>query len=149
MDFLQREVAMSTRTIIEDAYKAYREGRAQDAFINCAQDFKFHWAAQPGQTRWSAVGVDLQAMFAKFSELAQTYDYLAYDVKTLVADGDHAAAEVQVCLRHKKTGTMIEMTVADFWTIRDGEITSLTEYFDTAMILAIDGGATVDAGEAG
>lgn len=130
---------MSTRRIIEDAYKAYQEGRTLDAFANCAEDFRFNWAAQAGQTRWSAGGADLQGMFEKFSALAETYDYLAYEVLKLIADGDEAAAEVRVSLRHKKTGVEFDMNIADFWTVKDGQIASLTEYFDTALILSIDG----------
>jgi ketosteroid isomerase-like protein len=55
----------------------------------------------------------------------------------IIDGGDKIAAQVEIHLTRKTTGQQLVMRTADFWTIRDGKVTEMVEYYDTALAASV------------
>lgn len=64
------------------------------------------------------------------------YEVLDFDTRALMIDKNRAAIEIPLRYRHRKTGTLLETTKANFWTLEDGWPVKLTEYYDVEYIQA-------------
>ena len=53
---------------------------------------------------------------------------------TILVDGDHAAAELELELTSVKTRQLFPAKIAHFWSFEDGIPVHLVEYMDTALI---------------
>jgi ketosteroid isomerase-like protein len=64
------------------------------------------------------------------------YEFLRFDTSDLMTETNRAAIEIPLQYRHRETGTLLETTKANFWTLEEGWPVKLTEYYDIAHIQA-------------
>jgi uncharacterized protein len=72
---------------------------------------------------------------AAVSETWQTvhshYSSMRHEVPMIVAEGDKVAALIRVFFRKKNNERMVQFTIADFYTLRDGRIMRISPFLDT------------------
>jgi ketosteroid isomerase-like protein len=61
----------------------------------------------------------------------QRYSQRTYAIQTLVVDGDRAAVIVAAHLTKHKDGRVVQLTIAEFFTLRDGLIIEHRAFFDS------------------
>lgn len=69
--------------------------------------------------------------------LIAEWEWVNYDIKTILVDGDQIAARTLVTVRHVPTDTVFDTELADFIDVRDGKVVMMREYCDTAHVGAI------------
>ena len=57
------------------------------------------------------------------------------DTYVTVAQGDHVVVLLHVVARARATGRSFESDIVHFFTFRDGRITRLLDFFDTAALV--------------
>jgi ketosteroid isomerase-like protein len=75
----------------------------------------------------------------RFRQIVARYEILHYDTSDLMIEKNHAAVEIPFHYRHRGTGTVLETTKANFWTLEDGWPVRLTEYYDVTDLQAFFG----------
>ena len=68
----------------------------------------------------------------RWGQISARYEILSYDTHRPLIEKNRAAVEIPLHYRHRETGTVLETTKANFWTLEDGWPVKLTEYYDIA-----------------
>jgi len=74
------------------------------------------------------------ASIERLGVIADDFDVVQFDTSGLIAQKDLVAVEIPIHYLHRETGTALETTIANFWTLEDGWPVSLSEYHDLGRI---------------
>ncbi len=126
-----------TRTEIETALRATYAARARNDAAETgrifAPDATFRDAGNPELCFVAATHTG-PAIQTALAALCDVFPASAYDVATMIIEGERAAAIVHATFRHKPTDQEISLDLVHFWTFKDDKATELVEYFDTAHV---------------
>ena len=69
--------------------------------------------------------------------LDSDFEYRSFVPVEIIDGGEKIAAQVEIHLTRKTTGQKLVMRTANFWTVRDGKIVEMVEYYDTALAASV------------
>jgi ketosteroid isomerase-like protein len=120
----------STREIIETVYDAWRRGDA-DTFFGLLDERVEHTIHIPRELHPEGGTTLGKAATAKrLATIAAVYEILAFDNGPILVDGEEASARVRFHYRHRDTGETLDTMGGQFWSLADGRIVRIEEYFD-------------------
>lgn len=112
-------------------YDAFYSGDTEAAMTCCDQDFDSiayapiemfpHLGHKHGKD-WVTEAIRIQR---------ERYSSRKYEIKFMVADGDKVAAILQSNLRKRSDGRIVQLDIADFFTLRGGRILQHRSFFDS------------------
>lgn len=70
-----------------------------------------------------------------FRRLREAQENQSIDVREFVAQGDKVVVLLHVKAKARATGKVFELDIVHFFTIRDGRISHLLDFFDTAALV--------------
>lgn len=126
--------------LIEGFFRAMNEHNAEKMGGYCTEGVVADEVAEPE----TFVGVD---NFKKaYSELFQGYPDCTAEFEQWVVDGDAVVCQVRwratnsgVFRGSEPTGKKVDIRIAYFFTLKDGKIDRITEYYDVATIMVQQG----------
>ncbi|MHB8652018.1 MAG: nuclear transport factor 2 family protein [Minisyncoccota bacterium] len=119
---------MITQELLETYYKGLAQKAGWDAILS--DDFKFIGGDMTKRT--PVIGKDAYGeVIKRFSQLFTTMR-----VKEMFVEGDRACVLASYDYTFP-SGTKINGDVAEFWTVKDEKLDSLTIFFDTAGFAAL------------
>lgn len=127
---------MGGADVVKSLYDAYAKRDIKGALDHCANDVVFHWVAEP-EARYTGVANGKQEFLARLMMLDRDFDYQSYVPVEIIDGGDKVAAQVEIHLVHKETGRKLFARTANFWTLRDGKVVKMIEYYDTALVASV------------
>ncbi|AZO13518.1 MULTISPECIES: nuclear transport factor 2 family protein [unclassified Mesorhizobium] len=123
--------------IVSNLYKAYADRDIEGALSRCAEDVVFRWIADPRQSRHAGTAHGKQEFLSRLLALDDDFEYRHFVPVEIIDGGDKVAAQVEIHLTRRTTGEELIMRTANFWTVRDGEIIEMVEYYDTALAASV------------
>lgn len=75
-----------------------------------------------------------KAAMDRIRAVAAEFDFLKFDMSSLIAEANRVAVEIPIYYRHRETGVPLQTTFVDFWTFEDGHPVKLIEYHDVASM---------------
>ncbi|MDG4896374.1 MULTISPECIES: nuclear transport factor 2 family protein [unclassified Mesorhizobium] len=123
--------------IVSNLYKAYADRDIEGALSRCAEDVVFRWIADPRQSRHAGTAHGKQEFLSRLLALDDDFEYRHFVPVEIIDGGDKVAAQVEIHMTRRTTGEEFIMRTANFWTIRDGEIIEMVEYYDTALAASV------------
>ena len=110
---------------------AFYAGDIEGALAHCSDDVDFLANApidilpHMGHRRGKA------EMRQMWTTVNARYSEMRYEVPTLVAEGDKAAAHIRAFFRKSSNERVVQFDIAAFYTLRDGRIAEIREIIDT------------------
>ncbi|TIU83351.1 MAG: nuclear transport factor 2 family protein [Mesorhizobium sp.] len=123
--------------IVSNLYKAYADRDIEGALSRCAEDVVFRWIADPRQSRHAGTAHGKQEFLSRLLALDDDFEYRHFVPVEIIDGGDKVAAQVEIHMTRRTTGEELIMRTANFWTVRDGEIIEMVEYYDTALAASV------------
>ena len=123
--------------IVTKLYDAYAGRDIEGALANCADNVVFRWIADPRQSRYAGTAHGKQEFLSRLLALDDDFEYRHFVPVEIVDGGDKVAAQVEIHMTRRTTGEEFIMRTANFWTVRDGQIVEMVEYYDTALAAAV------------
>ncbi|TIR14621.1 MAG: nuclear transport factor 2 family protein [Mesorhizobium sp.] len=123
--------------IVSNLYKAYADRDIEGALAQCAEDVVFRWIADPRQSRHAGTAHGKQEFLSRLLALDDDFEYRHFVPVEIIDGGDKVAAQVEIHMTRRTTGEELIMRTANFWTVRDGEIIEMVEYYDTALAASV------------
>jgi ketosteroid isomerase-like protein len=120
--------------LIRKVYRDHAAGGVDAALEHCADDVRFIWMATPIDTPHAGRFSGKAEFGQQLRSLHAAFEYRKFDPIDFVDAGDRVAVRTEVHLTRRTTGQEFSVPVADFWTIRDGKVVELIEYYDTALV---------------
>ncbi|RUW78234.1 nuclear transport factor 2 family protein, partial [Mesorhizobium sp. M2A.F.Ca.ET.067.02.1.1] len=78
-----------------------------------------------------------QEFLSRLLALDDDFEYRHFVPVEIIDGGDKVAAQVEIHMTRRTTGEELIMRTANFWTVRDGEIIEMVEYYDTALAASV------------
>ena len=127
---------MDTRQVIEEAYAAYERGDLSGALSFCAKDVCFAWNATEGLAPFADECHSRDEFQAALERLLAGWDIRDFKCIDLITEGERAASRVRITVVNRETGRQVHSQLGHFWTVRDGKIRDLREFYDTSAVVA-------------
>ena len=122
--------------VVKNVYDAYAKRDIVGAMAHCSDDVVFRWVAEP-EAPYIGTGNGKHEFLARLVALDRDFEYRRFVPVDIVDGGDKIAAQVEIHLTRRTTGRELVMRTADFWTIRDGKVIEMVEYYDTALAASV------------
>lgn len=127
--------SQSVRETVEQIYRDYENGNLDGVMAAFPDRFCFEWPFGPEGSTYAGLCRGKGELLELLQKIATDFRFNTYKSRSLLVDGNNAAAQVDVNLTSLKTGTTFDMTIAHFWTFENGEPVHLTEYMDNALVV--------------
>jgi ketosteroid isomerase-like protein len=125
---------MDIRPTITQLYRDYESRDVEKILAALPDDFVFEWSFDPSTARYPGICCNKHELVQHLTDIAQNFQFHAYQATNILVDGDRAAAELQLDLTSLTTGRRFSTTIAHFWSFKDGIPVRLVEYMDTALV---------------
>jgi len=127
---------MGGADVVKSLYDAYAKRDIKGALDHCADDVVFRWVAEPGAP-YIRAGNGKEEFLARLMSLDNDFEYRSFRPLDFIHSGDRVAAQVEIHLTRRTNGQELVMRTADFWTVRDGKVVEMVEYYDTALAASV------------
>jgi ketosteroid isomerase-like protein len=125
--------------LIKQIYAHQARGDVDAVVANCHEDVHFFWVATQEVNPQSGGFTGREALKGQMQGLHDLFVYRSFVPVDFIAVGDRVASRAEIHMTRRSTGREFMVPTADFWTIRDGKVAELIEYYDTALIASVLG----------
>jgi len=133
----------SRNEMLETIHRAY-EARATGDMEGLMTAFHSHGAFElKGEQKHLQVAGLMEGhdnVRAAMAGFVDTFEFVKRDIIATVVEGERAVVHSRVAVRFIPTDTTVETDILDVFTFKDGKISRLEEFADTAMIKHLMGG---------
>lgn len=123
---------MTTEDIIRAAVEAYDRGDSAAVAGFLAQDLHYTINANPEIGPYFADTRSTDQFFDAVASIRADWSIDSYKIADLIVSGDRGAAQIAVTITSRHTGRKVDSRLALFMKVRDGQLTEIHEYHDTA-----------------
>lgn len=124
--------------LMRNLYDAYGRKDAAPLFESLGEAVQFHFVGQPDQFAFAGSHAGKEGVQRALELIAREYEWLAYQARDFIAEGDRVVALTEGLILHRASGKALPMRMVDIIRIEDGRIVEFTEFFDSAAMLAND-----------
>ena len=124
--------------LMRSLYEAYGRRNPAPLFENLSEAVQFHFVAHPDHFTFAGSHTGKDGVQRALELIAQEYDWLVYQARDFIAEGDRVVALTDGVIQHRASGKELPMRMVDIIRIEDGRIVEFTEFFDSAAMLAND-----------
>jgi ketosteroid isomerase-like protein len=120
--------------LVKQLYDRMRNGETNAVLELLTEDVVF---AVPGPPEIAAAGTwhGHSGVRDCFARLREAQDNESTDIREFVAQGDSVVVLLHVVAKARATGKSFRSDIVHFFTIRDGRIARLLDFFDTAALV--------------
>jgi ketosteroid isomerase-like protein len=116
----------ASRAVVGGTYEAFGSGDLDALFAAFAEDMV--WVNHTPNSQFYGEYKGIDAFRALVAQLGEVLDVTHFELKTLVADGDHAVALIEQAFTVRATGETHAGPVIHFCEVRDDRITRVDEF---------------------
>jgi ketosteroid isomerase-like protein len=98
----------------------------------CTQDSEIHLIGDPAAVPFARSHYGLEAASALVDQIDMEFEYLSFEIRKILIDGDRAALQYGADVRHRGTSASGHVEAFDHMVLKDDRIAVFTEFFDTA-----------------
>jgi ketosteroid isomerase-like protein len=98
----------------------------------CTQDCEVHLIGDPTAVPFARSHYGLDAACTLIEQIDMEFEYLSFDIRTILIEGDRAALHYGADVRHRGTSASGHVEMFDHMVLKDDRIAVFTEFFDTA-----------------
>jgi len=124
--------------LMRSLYEAYSRKDPAPLFENLGEAVQFHFVAHPDHFTFAGSHAGKDGVQRALELIAQEYDWLVYQARDFIAEGDRVVALTDGVIQHRASGKELPMRMVDIIRIENGRIVEFTEFFDSAAMLAND-----------
>ncbi len=135
-DVFPAQTATASRNRKEQLLRSFWQERirrgsaALEAY--CTPDIELHLIGDPAAVPFARSHYGLEAASALVDQIDMEFEYLSFEIRRILIDGDRAALQYGADVRHRGTSASGHVEAFDHMVLRDDRIAVFTEFFDTA-----------------
>jgi ketosteroid isomerase-like protein len=129
-----REMSMTPRETVEEIYRRYAGGDIPGVLALSTDDVEYIAFGDPEMDVFAGHFKGKEALAARFAETARLFEFRRFEPVEYIAEGDRVAVRCACAATRRETGEEIETELAHFFTIENGKLARILEYFDTARV---------------
>ena len=122
--------------VVRDAYAAFERADIADLLEMLTDDVEWFEPGPPEVLPWAGPRRGAGQVGEFFRAMDEALEFEAFEPREFIAQDDTVVVLGFDRIRLKSSGRLVESDWAMVFTIRDGKIARLRDYFDTAPMLA-------------
>lgn len=122
----------SMHRLVVDAYAARDSGNAMEVVAAFHDDGVFELAGNKASLALAGAIEGHPNLEQAMKDFIETFDFSGRKIISFVAEGDCAAVHSRLTVKHKDASFTTELL--DLFTFKDGKVSKLIEFADTALI---------------
>lgn len=122
--------------MIQNVYAAFGKGDIPAILAHLSADAEFSFAGGSRDVPWHGPWRGREGVRQFFSAIAEGVEFKAFEPISFAAGADAIAVRLRLVYQVRRTSRVVEEEQVHWWTLRGGDITSLTHFEDTAQVLA-------------
>ncbi|MGH9655779.1 MAG: nuclear transport factor 2 family protein [Bryobacteraceae bacterium] len=126
--------AQDNTHLVQDAYAAFGRGDIPAVLGYLTDDVEWY-AAGPKELPLAGTRRGRQQVSEFFKDLNESEEILAFEPQEFIAEGDTVVALLRYRVRVKATGRIVETDLMHVFTVRNGKVSRLRQFYDTAAAL--------------
>jgi ketosteroid isomerase-like protein len=119
--------------LIRDTYAARRLGDVDGVLASFSETPMFVVAGSAEASPIACRAECSNSLRSALTQLVNAFEFVEHDIRSILVDGDKAAVHWRGRIRSTRTGEEVETEAVDLIGLRDGKITSFTQFCDTAL----------------
>ena len=119
--------------LVHDIYAARKRGDYDAMAEMCAPNASLQLAGAPEHCPIAGTTRGRTRLREQFAALAQ-FAFANHRMLAIIVDGDCAAVHWRAKVTYKPTGKSAVTEFCDLWTIKNGKMTSVIQFIDTALV---------------
>lgn len=127
---------MTTEQIVRDAVAAYASQDMERVLACMTDDIVYTIEASAAHGPYCAACNGKEEFVGVIGQIVGDYAVEKFELADIIVDGNRAATRVNATLRNRNTDTLVVGQSAIFWTVRDGLVSEVREFHDTAQLAA-------------
>jgi len=131
--FIMIEQVENTQ-VVQDLYAAFGRGDMPSILGLLDQEIDWHFVGRPEDVPFAGQRRGHQEMIDFFSTVAQTCEVLAFGPNEVMNIDDHVISLGNERVRVRDTGQVFESDWVHIFTVRNGKVVQLREFYDTATM---------------
>jgi len=121
--------------IIQQIYQAFGRGDAPFIATNVRPDARWDFNVTQSDVPWHVPVTGAGEVPRFLAAFAENVELEAFEPKQFVAAGDEVIAHIRIAFKVRRTGRRVEQDQLQWWTVRDGKVSRLRHFEDTAQVL--------------
>lgn len=123
---------MTTEETIRAAVEAYDRGNSDRVAELVSSDVCYTINSHPDLGPYRADCRTRAEFFDAVSKIQADWNIDSYKIDDLIVNGNRGAAQIALTITSKHTGRSMDTRLALFLTVKDGQLSAIHEYHDTA-----------------
>ena len=119
--------------LVREIYSARKRGDYDAMAEMCAPNATLRLAGAAEHSTLAGTTRGRAALRKRFADLAQ-FAIANQKFLAIVVDGDSGAVHWRANVTYKPTGKSAVTEVCDLWTVKNGKMTSVIQFIDTALV---------------
>ena len=118
--------AEDNRAVVRGTYESFERGDLESLFAAMADDIV--WVNHSPSSMFYGEHKGIDGLRTMVEQIGNDLDITRFELRTLVADGDHVVALVEQAFTSKSTGEAHAGPLIHFCEVHDGRITRVDEF---------------------
>ena len=123
-------------TTIQEVYAAFARGDVPAILSRSTGDVEFTFAGASPTVPWHGPWRGHDGLVGFFTRIAERVTFDEFAPLAFTAGGDAVAVRLRLRYRVNATGRAVDEEQVHWWTLRDGRVSGLTHFEDTAQVIA-------------
>lgn len=123
-------------TLIREIYSAFGKGDVAGVVARVKPESRWDFNVTQSDVPWHVPvtgPVEIQKFLAAFVDSVALE---AFEPRQFIAMGDEVVVHLRLAYTIKRTGRRVDEEQLQWWTVRDGRVTRLKHFEDTAQVVA-------------
>lgn len=120
--------------VVQDLYAAFGRGDIPGVLDLLAEDVDWHFNGRSEDIPFAGRWQDRAAMMDFFQIVGETCEVLAFGPNEVIALGEHVLSLGHERVRVRATGHEFESDWAHLFTVQNGAVVRVREFYDTAVL---------------
>lgn len=126
--------AQDNTRLIQESYAAFGRGDIPVVLDYLTDDIEWYGAG-PKELPLAGTWRGRNEVREFFKDLNETQEILAFEPQEFIAEGDTVVVLLRYRTRVKATGRIVETDLVHVFTVRNGKVARLRQFYDTAAAL--------------
>ncbi len=121
---------------IQTIYAAFGKGDVPGILAQVTTDAEFAFAGASKEVPWHGPWRGHAGIGTFFGAIAEGVEFRVFEPLGFTAGGDAVAVRLRLTYQVRRTGRVVDEHQIHWWTLRDGKVSAMIHFEDTAQVIA-------------
>jgi ketosteroid isomerase-like protein len=129
-------MGIDNERVVREIYEAFGRGDVAGVLVRMSEDARWEFAVAASDVPWHAPAHGAAEIQRSLGGFMESVALEAFEPRRFIAGGDDVVVAIHVAYTVRRTGRRVDEEQLAWWSLRDGRVTRLRHFEDTAQVIA-------------